>query len=291
MFTPSRSVTACEWFSNYPHYTCLFRCTRKNSASYTYTVRLPKSSECVFSKDSNTIQKSIQSFYLKSATLRSTYQKPPVLSKFRPTLGHADRKRNGLVCLGLVLPVRDDLLNSGFPGRILRAKRRNDEGFNAFFYSLVSKDTQEMYFSSKRQQFLIDQGYAFKVITHLHGIDAYPHLVYKTRTEQLELLSAVLLAQASAADLGTDIKGSSGDLPGVSTSKHFNFPPAIRTTGSLASLSGGSTMSYMEQNRSANRALAKEAPRQQHALFKNRNKQFAEMQKKKEKLKAAQGPQ
>jgi len=148
-----------------------------------------------------------------------------------------------------------------------------------------------MYFSSKRQQFLIDQGYAFKVITHLHGIDAYPHLVYKTRAEQLELLSAVLLAQASAADLGTDIKGSSGDLPGVSTSKHFNFPPPIRTTGSLASLSGGSTMSYMEQNRSANRALAKEAPRHQHALFKNRNKQFTEMQKKKEKLKAAHGPQ
>lgn len=29
-------------------------------------------------------------------------------------------------------------------GRILRAKRRNDEGFNAFFYSLVSKDTQEV---------------------------------------------------------------------------------------------------------------------------------------------------
>lgn len=25
-------------------------------------------------------------------------------------------------------------------GRILRAKRRNDEGFNAFFYSLVSKE-------------------------------------------------------------------------------------------------------------------------------------------------------
>lgn len=48
-------------------------------------------------------------------------------------------------------------------GRILRAKRRNDEGFNAFFYSLVSKDTAEMYYSSKRQAFLVDQGYAFKV--------------------------------------------------------------------------------------------------------------------------------
>lgn len=48
-------------------------------------------------------------------------------------------------------------------GRILRAKKRSDDGFNAYFYSLVSKDTEEMYYSTKRQQFLIDQGYAFKV--------------------------------------------------------------------------------------------------------------------------------
>jgi len=41
-------------------------------------------------------------------------------------------------------------------GRILRAKRRNDEGFNAFFYSLVSKDTQEIYYSTKRQGFLVE---------------------------------------------------------------------------------------------------------------------------------------
>ena len=39
--------------------------------------------------------------------------------------------------------------------------------YNAFFYTLVSKDTQEMYYSTKRQQFLIDQGYSFKVITNL----------------------------------------------------------------------------------------------------------------------------
>ena len=41
------------------------------------------------------------------------------------------------------------------------------EEYNAFFYTLVSKDTQEMYYSTKRQQFLIDQGYSFKVITNL----------------------------------------------------------------------------------------------------------------------------
>lgn len=37
-----------------------------------------------------------------------------------------------------------------------------DGGFNAFFYTLVSTDTSEMYYSSKRQQYLVDQGYTFK---------------------------------------------------------------------------------------------------------------------------------
>eukprot|EP00172_Hildenbrandia_rubra_P000208 Plantae.Rhodophyta-Hildenbrandia_rubra.ctg10942.p1 GENE.Plantae.Rhodophyta-Hildenbrandia_rubra.ctg10942~~Plantae.Rhodophyta-Hildenbrandia_rubra.ctg10942.p1 ORF type:complete len:486 (+),score=43.84 Plantae.Rhodophyta-Hildenbrandia_rubra.ctg10942:119-1459(+) len=50
-------------------------------------------------------------------------------------------------------------------GRILRPKKRGKHSSNAFFYSLVSKDTQEMCYSSKRRQFLIDQGYSFKVIT------------------------------------------------------------------------------------------------------------------------------
>lgn len=77
-------------------------------------------------------------------------------------------------------------------GRILRAKRRNDEGFNAFFYSLVSKDTQEMFYSSKRQGFLIDQGYAFKVITELHGIDKMEGLVFPDAASQLSLLEKVL---------------------------------------------------------------------------------------------------
>lgn len=52
-------------------------------------------------------------------------------------------------------------------GRILRAKKNRarlfKSEFNAFFYTLVSRDTEEMYYSTKRQQFLIDQGYAFKV--------------------------------------------------------------------------------------------------------------------------------
>lgn len=173
------------------------------------------------------------------------------------------------------------LLNDVDPGRILRAKRRNDEGFNAFFYSLVSKDTQEMFYSTKRQQFLIDQGYAFKVITHLDGMEEMDGLVYRSRDEQIELISSVLLANESEADLGSDVKAGEGDLAGTITSKDFGqvkFPSAQRTTGSLSALSGGAHMSYVEQNKSANRKLAKEgAPR--NKLFAKRDRDKAAAKK------------
>lgn len=166
-------------------------------------------------------------------------------------------------------------------GRILRAKRRNDEGFNAFFYSLVSKDTQEMFYSTKRQQFLIDQGYSFKVITHLDGLEDLPDLVYKTKDEQIELISSVLLANESEAELGSDIRASEGDLSGTITSKDFGpakFPTVQRTTGSLTALSGAQHMSYMEQNKSANKKLARDAP-QRHKLFSKRDKEKAAARK------------
>ncbi|KAF9485459.1 DNA repair helicase rad25 [Pholiota conissans] len=170
-------------------------------------------------------------------------------------------------------------------GRILRAKRRNDEGFNAFFYSLVSKDTQEMFYSTKRQQFLIDQGYAFKVITHLDGLENLPDLVYRTQDEQIELLQSVLIANDNDADLGTDIRAVEGDLAGTVTSKDFGpmkFPAAQRTTGSLSALSGGQHMSYVEQNKSANRGIARAGPSAQtsrHKLFAKREKDKATARK------------
>jgi len=49
-------------------------------------------------------------------------------------------------------------------GRILRPKANPTGGFNAFFYTLVSTDTREMYYSAKRQQYLVDQGYTYKII-------------------------------------------------------------------------------------------------------------------------------
>lgn len=45
------------------------------------------------------------------------------------------------------------------------------EEYNAFFYSLVSQDTMEMQYSLKRQRFLVNQGYSYKVITKLVGME------------------------------------------------------------------------------------------------------------------------
>jgi DNA excision repair protein ERCC-3 len=74
-------------------------------------------------------------------------------------------------------------------GRILRAKKGPSsesrvlwkilnqflgaitEEYNAFFYTLVSQDTIEMGYSRKRSRFLVNQGYAYKVITKLAGMD------------------------------------------------------------------------------------------------------------------------
>ncbi|OBT78633.1 DNA excision repair protein ERCC-3 [Pseudogymnoascus sp. 05NY08] len=144
-------------------------------------------------------------------------------------------------------------------GRILRAKRRNDEGFNAFFYSLVSKDTQEMYYSSKRQAFLVDQGYAFKVITHLQGIENLPGLAFSTPAERRELLQNVMIQNEGAFDsekIADDLFSVSG--AGGNRNATFRKKGVRRTAGTLGELSGGQDMAYIEQNRSKNKELKKD---------------------------------
>ncbi|KAL6950804.1 DNA repair helicase RAD25 [Hanseniaspora vineae] len=140
-------------------------------------------------------------------------------------------------------------------GRILRAKRRNDEGFNAFFYSLVSKDTQEMYYSTKRQAFLVDQGYAFKVITHLHGMENLPNLAYATARERRELLQEVLLKNEEVA--GLEVGEDSDNVIVNKRMKKFN---SVKNEGSLAGLAGGEDMAYMEYISSADRDTSKHHP-------------------------------
>ncbi|ANZ74594.1 BA75_00863T0 [Komagataella pastoris] len=157
-------------------------------------------------------------------------------------------------------------------GRILRAKRRNDEGFNAFFYSLVSKDTQEMYYSTKRQAFLVDQGYAFKVITHLHGMESLPNLAYSSARERRELLQDVLLKNEDAA--GIEAGEDSENIIGGGVSKRVRSggqsSSATRTAGSLAGLAGGEDMAYVEYSRNKNKELKEHHPLIQKMYYKKK---------------------
>lgn len=130
-------------------------------------------------------------------------------------------------------------------GRILRAKKGAlAEEYNAFFYTLVSQDTMEMSYSRKRQRFLVNQGYSYKVITKLAGMEEEPDMMYKTREEQGVLLQQVLAASETDADeervpgegIGTGRAGGSG----------------FRRTGNMASMSGADDAVYMEYRRQSN---------------------------------------
>jgi DNA excision repair protein ERCC-3 len=121
-------------------------------------------------------------------------------------------------------------------GRILRAKRRNDPDFKVFFYSLVSKDTDEMFYSSKRQQFLVDQGYTFNIITGIPEMYKDDNRVYKSRSQQKELLVSVLLSSDKELESEEEYEK---DQISVSTSV-------------LKGASGMKGMAYIESNERRN---------------------------------------
>ncbi|CAF3554800.1 unnamed protein product [Rotaria socialis] len=123
-------------------------------------------------------------------------------------------------------------------GRILRAKKGTIvEEYNAFFYSLVSQDTVEMYYSEKRQSFLINQGYSYKVITRLVNEDE--SLFFSTRDEQRQLLKRVLQVTRRGEDKDEE---SIGQVAASSSS-------VDRSVGTMNSLSGADETTYMENKK------------------------------------------
>lgn len=156
-------------------------------------------------------------------------------------------------------------------GRILRPKSytqqdgSNRSSFNAFFYTLVSTDTQEMFYSAKRQQYLIDQGYTFKIVTTLSeraDLEAVENdYAYKTPEDDRKLLRTLL---TSDTELEKDQRAED-------TAIRKNNPDGARladlgvkrTAGStLAQLSGGGGMRYREVG----------GPRKVHPMFAKRKK-------------------
>ncbi|KAI4477297.1 PREDICTED: DNA excision repair protein haywire [Polistes canadensis] len=135
-------------------------------------------------------------------------------------------------------------------GRILRAKKGAiAEEYNAFFYTLVSQDTMEMNYSRKRQRFLVNQGYAYKVITKLAGMDDEPDLMYGLREDQGQLLQQVLTA--------SDMDADEERIPGE------GIRSVTMKAGNMTSLSGADDAVYYEYKKAPSSSTANK-----HPLFK-----------------------
>ena len=155
-------------------------------------------------------------------------------------------------------------------GRILRAKQNTRKGeYNAFFYSLVSKDTAEMVYSARRQQFLIDQGYAFKVITKLSDSNSK----YQGTEMETDVLKKLLAARADEAGieelpLGADDLVEQGAKMLRAAPK--KAPKARRVKGSMAALSGAAGLSYREY--ATGKGKEEASKKKRHALFAGRKR-------------------
>ena len=155
-------------------------------------------------------------------------------------------------------------------GRILRPKARSGNAFNAFFYTLVSQDTKEMFYSGKRQQFLVDQGYSFRVLTELPGMDddlsglyepdvepkQRKPLKFGSQKEQLDLLCALLAndeTKVMGAEEADDLEmaradGAEGDDAGAGAG-------VKRKASSMSALSGAGPSKYIEKPRGSEKLL------------------------------------
>lgn len=89
-------------------------------------------------------------------------------------------------------------------GRILRPKANPTGGYNAFFYTLISTDTREVYFSTKRQQYLIDQGYTFRVRQDLAKEADLTQRTLQTKEQEIDLLNKVLNFEYDIVDKTED---------------------------------------------------------------------------------------
>jgi len=147
-------------------------------------------------------------------------------------------------------------------GRILRPKSytqtdgSNKSTFNAFFYTLVSSDTQEMFYSAKRQQYLIDQGYTFKIVTNLceNAAEEAKKLIgtdkayaYGTAEKDREMLVTVL---NSETDLEKEQRAEDAAIRKSNPDGAQMADASTRRTGgmTMSQVSGGSGMRYKEMN-------------------------------------------
>ncbi|MES1913701.1 MAG: hypothetical protein MHM6MM_005869 [Cercozoa sp. M6MM] len=161
-------------------------------------------------------------------------------------------------------------------GRILRPKARSGSAFNAFFYSLVSADTKEVSYASKRQRFLVDQGYSFHVVDDVVD-EATPGLMFSRPQERADFLAHVLGKYGNIDVLAEDdsnIRGEDKEIRQLEQDRKTE----VRTRMRLASdLSGATGRRYTEFNVPLQRTHVSQTKRQRtmskHKILKQHEQQ------------------
>lgn len=154
-------------------------------------------------------------------------------------------------------------------GRILRPKSKTDEnGFNSFFYSLVSKDTQEMVFADKRQQFIIDQGYAYHVTSSSEIVKDGSNLLYNKPEIQQDLLQDII-----SASYDNDVEEEEQLQPGEANPQNMTEDKLLATEVKRTSLSKMSVSLHkriLKRHLSTTQPKKKKKPKilaNQHPMF------------------------
>eukprot|EP00514_Thraustochytrium_sp_LLF1b_P003622 CAMPEP_0184512736 /NCGR_PEP_ID=MMETSP0198_2-20121128/3041_1 /TAXON_ID=1112570 /ORGANISM="Thraustochytrium sp., Strain LLF1b" /LENGTH=810 /DNA_ID=CAMNT_0026902783 /DNA_START=313 /DNA_END=2745 /DNA_ORIENTATION=- len=172
-------------------------------------------------------------------------------------------------------------------GRILRPKNDGSSPssgkHDSYFYTLVSTNTEEVRYASKRQQYLINQGYNYKVLNNLAQVargtlEANPAgassgvAALLSRTEQLRMLQRILvlsakrdeqLALSKKAKAATGMStGATGEMDEEQSEEEFEAiggafssdssdaedqrPVAKRRRTNMDLMSGAGTLQYLE---------------------------------------------
>jgi len=134
-------------------------------------------------------------------------------------------------------------------GRILRPKPNPTGGFNAFFYTLISTDTKEMYFSTKRQQYLVDQGYTFKVVQDLTAVADRESILLRSVAQEIDLLNKVIAFNCQTYDTveNRELKRKErGEVEYEDEPDGAEATDVRRRSGNLSSISGAGGSVYTE---------------------------------------------
>ena len=120
-----------------------------------------------------------------------------------------------------------------------------------------------MSFSRKRQRFLVNQGYAYKVVTKLAGSEKDKELLYESREHQVGFIITVIcniLSCSQVTLLHQTLAANDADLeeevvPGAGP----GLKGGVRRAGNMASMSGADDNVYLE---------VRSRTKEKHPLFK-----------------------